>query len=481
MNKHKTPRKGLYITGLIAAIFLLSGWGPVRDTYEYEKGADVVTFNSATNNPNYGDERNFLNVKEADTPTNTVWGDSIVVENGKEYIIRLYVHNNASSGLTAKNVCVSVDLPTHEGKTMQVDAYLAADNAEPQKIWDQIAFNSDSFFALEYVPGSTLYTNDNFPNGIVLPDEIINDGVFLGFDEIDGRIPGGNEYTGWVSFRVRAITADFAISTTVRLGKGIDRTFKESVQVTKNDIVDFQIYFKNTGGRVIDDVVIKNELPSYLQYIPSTTKIYTDQGIKNVADGITTVGLNIGNYAPGGDAYLVFSAKVIDDVESMELSLYNTATAITKIGSKSDSAICVVGASVFSVALERLNSYPVALDVVFVVIGLLFSNGADNETARKGALLRKTNRTFLIIFLLLWFIMWACYLFNRSIMFITIVCVTIVYLVICLIIKKGPTGTTIIGIAKKLAAKAKELVAKAKELVAKAKELLAKMKKRKSK
>ncbi len=54
----------IYVLIFIAlAVFIptlaIFAYGPERETFTIEKPASYITFNSITNNPNYGDERNF--------------------------------------------------------------------------------------------------------------------------------------------------------------------------------------------------------------------------------------------------------------------------------------------------------------------------------------------------------------------------------------------------------------------------------------
>ena len=62
--------------GVIASAFLLTAlvslllaatmlvWSPARSTFTTDKPATYVTFNSITNNPAHGDERNFMQIRE---------------------------------------------------------------------------------------------------------------------------------------------------------------------------------------------------------------------------------------------------------------------------------------------------------------------------------------------------------------------------------------------------------------------------------
>lgn len=95
------PKRASALVAMIAAAVIvpavLFAWGPERQTYTVEKPADHVTFNSITNNPSIGDERNFVGIREAGT--NNLWSDNMTVQNGKEYTVRMYVHNNAAENL----------------------------------------------------------------------------------------------------------------------------------------------------------------------------------------------------------------------------------------------------------------------------------------------------------------------------------------------------------------------------------------------
>jgi hypothetical protein len=89
-------------------------YGPERKTFTIAKPADYVTFNSITDNPNYGDERNFVLVKDASNTSAGGWTDEVNVQDGKEYLVRMYVHNNAGAnlGLVAKNTRLMANVPT---------------------------------------------------------------------------------------------------------------------------------------------------------------------------------------------------------------------------------------------------------------------------------------------------------------------------------------------------------------------------------
>ena len=69
--KNKLQGLGVAIIATLIAGVALSGsafaHGPERKTFSAENPADYVTFNSITNNPTVGDERNFVRIRQAGT------------------------------------------------------------------------------------------------------------------------------------------------------------------------------------------------------------------------------------------------------------------------------------------------------------------------------------------------------------------------------------------------------------------------------
>ena len=73
-------------------------WGPQdRQTFTWSNPADHVCFNSMTDNPEIGDEANFVRVRKAGGHDKFV--DNVIVEPGEEYEVNIYYHNNASASL----------------------------------------------------------------------------------------------------------------------------------------------------------------------------------------------------------------------------------------------------------------------------------------------------------------------------------------------------------------------------------------------
>ncbi|HYG83499.1 MAG TPA: hypothetical protein VD907_01330 [Verrucomicrobiae bacterium] len=330
-----------------AAIF---AWGPIdRATFTVEKPAHYITFNSITNNPTYGDERNFVTIKDASNTGLGGWEDEITVQPGKEYLVRMYVHNNAAENLklVAENTRVMANVPTNTGKQIQIDGFVTANNAEPKKIWDQAILRSASDFNLAYVAGSAKFYNNVFgQTGANLSDGIVTSaGALVGYDKLDGKVPGCFEYSGYVTFKVKvqgSQTPSFEMQKTVQK-LGDYQKWAKDITAQPGDKVEYRIKYKNTGEVQQDNVVVKDMLPNGITYVPGTTKLYTTSfpNGKQLTDDVTKGGVNIGSYSLNSTAYVIFTAQVGNNAQLPECGpnkLTNKATVETDHGSKDDNA-----------------------------------------------------------------------------------------------------------------------------------------------
>jgi uncharacterized repeat protein (TIGR01451 family) len=351
----KVPTRTSAVVAMIAAAVIipaaLFAWGPDRATYTTEHPADHVVFNSITNNPSHGDERNFVQVRES-TASNTTYVDSISLSAGKEYVIYMYYHNNAASNLNASGVGIAHDatvraevpaiVPNGSNGTKAV-GYVSASNAAPQTVWDDVSFQNTTGgdIALRMVPGSATIHNFGKTNGATLGDSIVTSGTKIGFDALDGTVPGCNEFAGYVTFRVKADQANFTVTKQVR--KTGTTSWQKTVAAQPGDSVDYLVTYANTGTTSQNDVVVNDLLPTGLSYVAGTTKVANatnPSGLK-VGDNITKGGINIGNYNTKSNAYVMFSAKVADNDQLPTCgvnTLHNVVKLETNNGTKQDTA-----------------------------------------------------------------------------------------------------------------------------------------------
>lgn len=311
------------VTMVAAAIIVPAvafAWGPDRPTFTIAQPADYVTFNSITDNPVVGDERNFVVVKDAANTSDGGWQDNITVQPGKEYLVRVYVHNNAAANLNlvAQNTRVMASVPNTTGKNVSISGFVTADNAQPNKIWDDIHFNSTQDFNLTYVAGSAEIYNNGYAAGGAgksLPDSIVTStGAKVGYNGPDGKVPGCFEYVNYVYFKVKPQfpKQDFTVTKDVR--KAGDTSFVQSVATNPGADLNYRITYKNTGNMQQNDVILKDTLPAGVSYVPGSVKIMNANNPSGafVADGdkLFSTGINIGSYTAGSNALVIFNAKV---------------------------------------------------------------------------------------------------------------------------------------------------------------------------
>ena len=192
-------------------------WGPQdRQTFTWSNPADHVCFNSMTDNPEIGDEANFVRVRKAGGHDKFV--DNVIVEPGEEYEVNIYYHNNASASLNegdrrgiAENVRLRMNYiasTLNAGEAAVIRGTISSSNAIPKEVWDTAYLNAKEAVGLRYVPNSAVLHNTGSLGGTVLNDDAVfgkDGGTYLGYSKgYWGMIPGCNEFAGYVTFRLKA-------------------------------------------------------------------------------------------------------------------------------------------------------------------------------------------------------------------------------------------------------------------------------------
>lgn len=296
----------------------LNAWGPSRTTYTMQKPASKVTFNSITDNPTVGDERNFLRVRDADSKywssANTNgWRDEIAnVQEGHTYTIRMYVHNNAGSnlGLQSTNTRAFINIPYKDNvwrKQYEINGFLTADNADPNEIWDNIVLKSDKTFHLKVV-SSKYYNNikTEKAGGFDLGNALYggngdNKGALLGYEQMDGTIPGCLQYSGYVLLKVQPVFQQTA-KPSYDVAKTVDK-----VTAKAGDTINYTITVKNTGNTELTNIKINDQLPAYYSNASESVDVAaTGSIVKNGS-------LTINRLAAGETATIKISYKLKDE------------------------------------------------------------------------------------------------------------------------------------------------------------------------
>ena len=329
---------GLAGTTLIAnnaSALVDTPWGPDRKTFTWEDPAPYATFNSITNNPSVGDERNFVQVREVSQES---YQDEVTLEAGKTYEVYIYYHNNADAheiGKTAIGIAdgaaVKSSFPAtvKSGERATVTATLFASDTDPLAVWDGAYLNPNQDLYLRYVPGTATIHNGGALNGQSIgPDHLFGEGALLGYNQFSGILPGCNEYAGYITYQFFADAPGFDIFKSV---------VGDSTTVKKGDIVTFKVRYENTGTMDQTNVVIKDTLPDTLQYVAGSAKLYNNNNPDGTAvndDIIAENGMNIGDYAGStGWAEVTYQVIVNDNVNCAD-EITNNVTVSTNDGNK---------------------------------------------------------------------------------------------------------------------------------------------------
>lgn len=173
-----------------------NGWGPDRDTFTISVPAAYAVLNSITDNPAYGDERNFTRIRKVGDPAAT-FSDDLAACSGTAIEVYLFFDNNAadnlaSSAATIHGLTVTVATPAKAGHRTGLQTVLNAKNA--RSVWDGAQVRCDSEeVQLTYIPGTArLYSH--FAQGVPLNDEGFTGGHgLIGSLGADGELPVGSK------------------------------------------------------------------------------------------------------------------------------------------------------------------------------------------------------------------------------------------------------------------------------------------------
>lgn len=326
-----------------------NGWGPERATFSWNKPASYVTFNSITDNPEIGDERNFVRVRKADT--NDTFKDSVELEVGAEYEVYIYYHNNASANLNesgkgiAENTQVSTSLPEKltKGQSGVVKATIFSPDANPTSVYDEAYLKANDTVYLRYVPNSAVIHNHGSANGSVLDADSLFDTArgakIAHYKDYWGMIPGCNEYAGYIVYRVKVDKPGFMLEKTA--SKSLANEYGERVYTKPGETVDFKIVYKNTGTTDQLRVVVYDQMPSGMKYVAGTTFVKTPAHPEGefVEDKLFNGGLVIGDFHGGEMAEITYKA-VLDDDKNLfpcgTTKIYNNSSVATANGTEYD-------------------------------------------------------------------------------------------------------------------------------------------------
>lgn len=229
----------------------------------------------------------------------------------------VWYHNkeDEDSGKVANNLKIKATIPSQKGSVQNVAATVSSDNSNTVTS-DATVNLAQSNAYLEFIPGSVYWrhnagTNQS-PNFVT---QQITDAVVTGAGGavIENTKPCFN-FQATVTFLARVKADVIDVDKKVRVvGKS---QWKDGNKARVEDTLEYQIKISNKGNTRLTNVLVGDNLPAYVSYVPGSTVI-TNKNHPNgdpvPSDNITTGGINIGNAGVGGVAYMSFKATLDSD------------------------------------------------------------------------------------------------------------------------------------------------------------------------
>ena len=192
--------------------------GKDRQTYTNQHPASYAVFNSITDNAAVGDERNFVRVREVG-PGNK-YGNKVSVVAGREYEVYFYYHNNAAANTnefgygiaTEARAASAYPVELTPEKRGMISGFISWNYVKPQddtvhrgQVWDEAYLTSSEPVTMRYKTGSAVIHNGGEINGSVLPEDLFTiNGTYIGYDKLEGEVPGCAEYSGYITYTLIA-------------------------------------------------------------------------------------------------------------------------------------------------------------------------------------------------------------------------------------------------------------------------------------
>ena len=146
------------------------------------------------------------------------------------------------------------------------------------------------------------------------------------------QVPNEKNDIATVIVTINQANNDLSISKTVR-NETSGGGFSDSTNANNNDQLMFQIQVQNTGNTSLNNIFVRDNLPSGLTFISGSTRVDGSQ----VSDGIISNGINVGSLSQGNIRTITFEVTVNSGFSNQTLT--NTAFArADQVNEKSDTA-----------------------------------------------------------------------------------------------------------------------------------------------
>jgi len=194
------------ISDVVPSPALGGGWGPDRATYTMAHPAGGPVLNSITDNSAYGDERNFVQVRNL--TKGGKFAEKADVCRGEHAEWFVLIANDASSSLGDKGTVRDLTmraLAGDKGTRTPVTVELQSSNAG--RVWDSASVScGDRAVTLRFLPGTArVISNASSAAGWFLDGDPFQGPLTAGAERPDGLFPAdklSNGKDGWVGYVV---------------------------------------------------------------------------------------------------------------------------------------------------------------------------------------------------------------------------------------------------------------------------------------
>ena len=273
----------------------------------------------------------------------TSWGFPASADAGDVLTFYFYYHNSTPDTV-AYNTMLQIAAPGSQNSYQTVSANLWADNttnaSRVSPMSQSVGINLSTAQTLQYVPGTARWypnqadwrvaASTPFPNGQT-ESQLFGGGINI------GSVQGCWPYSGAIVFRMTvgstAGSPNLALSKMVRNQTQSQSGYSNSANAYSGDRLTFQIQVSNSGNVAANNVIVRDALPSQLNYVFGST--YNNNS--SAADGIVGGGINIGSVGPGATATILFDATVNSSYSAQTIT--NTAyVSVDQMSERSSSA-----------------------------------------------------------------------------------------------------------------------------------------------
>lgn len=121
----------------------------------------------------------------------------------------------------------------------------------------------------------------------------------------------------------------------------------DRIYAVPGERIRFRIGIRNMSSEMFRNLTLRDILPTGLSYINGSTRIYNPkhpQGVTLSDNIVTDMGVNIGDYAPGANAWIYFDATTPETASNENIIYRNVIQACGGYGAKEQSADVIVDA-----------------------------------------------------------------------------------------------------------------------------------------